>query len=99
MTTRNRTCDSPSPSNGGRPCGEAAVQEKVCNLHACPGDIWLTFCAFFNLQVVQVSYTTSYPWITIENSLRERERGVGIGERQVIPPTTDDHGHMMVAMR
>ncbi|KAI0214769.1 hypothetical protein LSAT2_000070 [Lamellibrachia satsuma] len=36
VTTRNRTCDSPSPSNGGRTCEEAPVEEKVCNLHPCP---------------------------------------------------------------
>ncbi|KAK2181034.1 hypothetical protein NP493_414g01009 [Ridgeia piscesae] len=36
VTMRNRTCDSPSPSNGGRPCEDAAVEEKVCNLHPCP---------------------------------------------------------------
>ncbi|XP_035996829.1 hemicentin-1 isoform X1 [Fundulus heteroclitus] len=35
--TRVRLCNSPSPSNGGRPCPGDPTQLSRCNSHACPG--------------------------------------------------------------
>lgn len=34
--TRERTCNSPTPSHGGRSCDGAPTEEKVCNIHQCP---------------------------------------------------------------
>uniref|UniRef100_A0A3Q2PJN0 Uncharacterized protein n=1 Tax=Fundulus heteroclitus TaxID=8078 RepID=A0A3Q2PJN0_FUNHE len=36
--TRVRLCNSPSPSNGGRPCPGDPTQLSRCNSHACPGN-------------------------------------------------------------
>ncbi|KAM4812745.1 hemicentin-1 [Urocitellus parryii] len=35
--TRNRLCDSPMPSKGGRSCPGDATQVSRCNTQACPG--------------------------------------------------------------
>uniref|UniRef100_A0A3Q1B6M5 Hemicentin-1 n=1 Tax=Amphiprion ocellaris TaxID=80972 RepID=A0A3Q1B6M5_AMPOC len=35
--TRVRLCNSPSPSNGGRPCPGDSTQLSRCNTQACPG--------------------------------------------------------------
>ncbi|XP_036128071.1 hemicentin-1 [Molossus molossus] len=35
--TRKRLCNSPEPSNSGRPCPGDATQVSRCNLQACPG--------------------------------------------------------------
>ncbi|XP_051232997.1 hemicentin-1 isoform X2 [Dicentrarchus labrax] len=35
--TRVRLCNSPSPSNAGRPCPGDSSQLSRCNSHACPG--------------------------------------------------------------
>ncbi|XP_061594740.1 hemicentin-1 [Cololabis saira] len=35
--TRLRLCNSPSPSNGGRPCPGDSTQVSRCNPQACPG--------------------------------------------------------------
>jgi len=35
--TRVRLCNSPSPSNGGRPCPGDSSQLSRCNTQACPG--------------------------------------------------------------
>ncbi|XP_005733181.1 hemicentin-1 isoform X1 [Pundamilia nyererei] len=35
--TRVRLCDSPSPSDGGRPCPGDSTQLSRCNTQACPG--------------------------------------------------------------
>lgn len=37
-TSRNRTCDSPEPSDDGEECQGAGVEMKVCNDHQCPGE-------------------------------------------------------------
>ncbi|XP_020632778.1 SCO-spondin-like, partial [Orbicella faveolata] len=35
---RSRSCTSPAPSFGGKPCKGAARQNNECNTHACPVD-------------------------------------------------------------
>lgn len=44
--TRVRLCNSPSPSNVGRPCPGDSSQLARCNGHSCPGE------AFFKTQIV-----------------------------------------------
>lgn len=34
---RERKCDSPTPSNGGKQCGVGGTQVKVCPQKLCPG--------------------------------------------------------------
>ncbi|CAG2242951.1 unnamed protein product [Mytilus edulis] len=38
MTYRNRTCDNPSPSDGGNMCQGVDNESTVCNLGDCPVD-------------------------------------------------------------
>ena len=35
--TRNRTCDNPTPSNGGQPCDGNSTDMASCSLSSCPG--------------------------------------------------------------
>ena len=35
--TRERTCDSPNPKNGGSDCAGDATGVQQCNLKECPG--------------------------------------------------------------
>merc|ERR1719149_91480 len=35
MTTRTRTCTSPAPMFGGKPCPQHAKETKNCNTHVC----------------------------------------------------------------
>ena len=38
VRTRQRSCDSPPPSNGGADCVGRATRERNCNTNACPGE-------------------------------------------------------------
>ena len=38
-TTRNRTCDSPAPENGGQNCTGLDYDIKECPTTICPGNI------------------------------------------------------------
>ena len=35
--SRERVCDDPAPSNGGRPCSGAPSEQRSCNTQKCPG--------------------------------------------------------------
>ena len=37
---RNRTCNDPLPSGGGRPCAGDYSEVHLCNQLACPGKSW-----------------------------------------------------------
>ena len=34
---RRRTCDSPAPSNGGKPCAGLGHESAECRMTSCPG--------------------------------------------------------------
>ena len=36
--SRSRSCDDPSPANGGRPCSGSAVEQRGCGQQSCPGE-------------------------------------------------------------
>ena len=36
VQSRQRSCDSPAPSKGGRDCEGAALEERMCNIDPCP---------------------------------------------------------------
>ena len=54
LTQRYRTCNSPSPTNGGRDCAAVglgpAMESKACNLISCPRK-WEDMNPFFNLSM------------------------------------------------
>lgn len=37
---KTRTCDTPSPANGGATCVGDATRTTVCNTDACPGNFF-----------------------------------------------------------
>jgi len=37
LRSRSRSCDSPVPANGGRPCIGMNSETKICDMHHCPG--------------------------------------------------------------
>lgn len=42
--TRSRTCNNPSPANGGSNCAGSASESQNCNTHFCPVDgVWSDF--------------------------------------------------------
>ena len=39
LRTRQRYCDNPVPSGGGRHCFGSSSQQEKCNTASCPGEI------------------------------------------------------------
>ena len=39
--TRQRQCSNPAPAHGGRNCAGASSESKPCNVHLCPGKLFL----------------------------------------------------------
>ena len=35
--SRSRTCNNPTPSNGGKACQGRTKDKQICNLNTCPG--------------------------------------------------------------
>lgn len=41
IKSSTRTCNNPSPANGGLFCSGLSTKIEPCNAHSCPGNFWL----------------------------------------------------------
>lgn len=41
IKSSTRTCNSPSPANGGLFCSGLSTKIEPCNTNSCPGNFWL----------------------------------------------------------
>lgn len=41
IKSSKRTCNNPSPANGGLFCSGLSTKIEPCNAHSCPGNFWL----------------------------------------------------------
>ena len=69
-SVRTRQCNSPPPSPGGNPCTGKTFESKDCNIHVCPGEIFMvarkTFFVCFTAFDLIVHYCHSVTVLTLQ---------------------------------